>query len=351
MQLNISAVGMVRQASISLDHLTVIAGQNDTGKSTIGKVIFAIAHGLNDPLVKATQMGAAGDGEKADIARSIRHVFDLEFLDQALHKNGFKESVIELKSGRATAFRIKFAKEDELEIDEAALREVTDATIIEGPSIFQYAPLIMAVFDEHGMPYNKNDSLRIPYHAVDLARKLQSPSTASTAQKEQLVSEVQKFIDALKPQSRYLYEKQGFTCKEEKKGKSLKAGNVASGVKALSVLAALAHAGYIHKKTILIFDGPETSLHPEWQIAYAHIICKLADLGVKVVLTTHSPYMLEAIKEFTKNNPETKFYVSYQDSEGYIAYQDTMGDITPLINALSRPLYDLINTDDDDDEF
>ncbi|HLP57367.1 MAG TPA: hypothetical protein VK186_00990, partial [Candidatus Deferrimicrobium sp.] len=39
--------GMVEQADIRLDGLTVIAGENDTGKSTIGKILFSIFKTFN----------------------------------------------------------------------------------------------------------------------------------------------------------------------------------------------------------------------------------------------------------------------------------------------------------------
>ena len=42
MDINIKNVGIVKEASVKLNGLTVIAGENDTGKSTVGKLIFAI---------------------------------------------------------------------------------------------------------------------------------------------------------------------------------------------------------------------------------------------------------------------------------------------------------------------
>ena len=42
MDINIKNVGIVKEASVKLNGLTVIAGENDSGKSTVGKLIFAI---------------------------------------------------------------------------------------------------------------------------------------------------------------------------------------------------------------------------------------------------------------------------------------------------------------------
>lgn len=47
LNLTIKNVGIIKQANIALNGLTVIAGENDTGKSTVGKLMFAIVKALS----------------------------------------------------------------------------------------------------------------------------------------------------------------------------------------------------------------------------------------------------------------------------------------------------------------
>ena len=47
MKLYIDAIGKVVNSTIELNSLTLIAGENDTGKSTIGKVLFAIVQAFS----------------------------------------------------------------------------------------------------------------------------------------------------------------------------------------------------------------------------------------------------------------------------------------------------------------
>jgi predicted ATPase len=47
MKLKIENIGMIRHADIRLDGLTIIAGENDTGKSTVGKLIFSLVKAFN----------------------------------------------------------------------------------------------------------------------------------------------------------------------------------------------------------------------------------------------------------------------------------------------------------------
>ena len=48
MQLEITNIGKIADAEITIDGITVIAGINDTGKSTIGKVLFSFFSSLYD---------------------------------------------------------------------------------------------------------------------------------------------------------------------------------------------------------------------------------------------------------------------------------------------------------------
>ncbi|MDQ7068770.1 MAG: hypothetical protein Q9M40_12815 [Sulfurimonas sp.] len=42
MRLKIKNIGMISNADVLLNGLTVIAGENDTGKSTVGKILFCL---------------------------------------------------------------------------------------------------------------------------------------------------------------------------------------------------------------------------------------------------------------------------------------------------------------------
>jgi predicted ATPase len=47
MLLKIENLGMIEHAEVSLDGFTVIAGDNDTGKSTVGRLWFALIKALS----------------------------------------------------------------------------------------------------------------------------------------------------------------------------------------------------------------------------------------------------------------------------------------------------------------
>lgn len=47
MRLQIRNIGAIEQADISIDGITIIAGENNVGKSTIGKTLYAFLHDMS----------------------------------------------------------------------------------------------------------------------------------------------------------------------------------------------------------------------------------------------------------------------------------------------------------------
>lgn len=48
MKISLKDINKIREGSISLNGLTVIAGVNDSGKSTVGKMLFALIKAINN---------------------------------------------------------------------------------------------------------------------------------------------------------------------------------------------------------------------------------------------------------------------------------------------------------------
>lgn len=68
----------------------------------------------------------------------------------------------------------------------------------------------------------------------------------------------------------------------------------ASSVKDLAIfLLYLKHVA--KKEETIILEEPETTLHPDNQILLARLIAKLINAGLRIVVTTHSPYFLEQL--------------------------------------------------------
>ncbi len=79
---------------------------------------------------------------------------------------------------------------------------------------------------------------------------------------------------------------------------------------------------YVASRTdLLIVDEPELSLHPENQRRIARLFARLANLGIKVFITTHSDYIIKELNTLIMLNHDKPYLKrvakenGYQDSE------------------------------------
>jgi predicted ATPase len=111
----------------------------------------------------------------------------------------------------------------------------------------------------------------------------------------------------------------------------------------------LVHSRQITDKTILILDEPEVNLHPKWQIEYANIIVELVKAGANIIVTTHSPYILEALKTFSdKFDLKSNFYLAKKNNFLSNIF-DVTNNVGLAFSELSEPLIKL--NEGLDDEF
>jgi ABC-type transport system involved in cytochrome c biogenesis ATPase subunit len=419
MKLIIDNIGSITSASIELGHLTVIAGENDVGKSTVGRVFFALVQAFsNHPLeLRAMQirkirhafdeiqldlrravdladhpelntifkvqrlrglMGAVANldqigelrlaleklatansvpiiviqrsqklltaltdevrnltsGDDA-ISGSVFRALQSEFSEEIVNKSQTSDARISLVDGETTILKITFNDAGITTFWKDGPLGFDDATLVEGPAILQYRNALRG-FDALGALKFLHGS--IPFHSIDLIRKLESTRSA--------IPDIQStfptvFDDLYAGKMFYDPEKRDFLL--DQGSYKIASNNAATGIKAIAILEMLIKGGFVTNSTLLILDEPETNLHPKWQIAYARLLCDLAEKGANILVTTHSPYMLEALKGYSSKIDDAKFYLAQKDANRLVSYTDTMGDITPIIRALSQPLADLID--------
>lgn len=419
MKINLERIGAIQSASIDLVGLTVIAGENDTGKSTIGKVSFALVQAFSTfpiavkknaskqirrnlesiyflirqsfdlaqypeirsffstlrlhsedaydipytkmmNLLQTLELEAneqqlarldtirsriqkiqaefddVGSNDDA-IARLIHRALSSEFAGEIQYASSQSPAKISLIDGATTVLEMKTTNSEVLSFSGGDPLGFRDATLVEGPAIIQFHSTIRH-YDGVGLHEPASYRGAIPYHVVDLANKLRGGG-GNEAQPERVcnVFAGDFFFDD---------EKENFYLQRE--GLRIPSVNIASGIKALSIIEILNSNDYIDSDTLLILDEPETNLHPTWQIAYAKAICELAKRGARILVTTHSPYILEALKGYADESVESKFYLAKKEEDGIVNYIDTNGDISSIIESLAQPLADFLKDINDD---
>lgn len=383
MKLIIENIGMLEHAEISLRKLCVIAGENDNGKSTIGKIFFCIVKAINryrEDLQESKEFWANektdeiyfrlreairitgpevmdvlrrlrmssrhrlnAEEQLAAVDESIQRVFALtEFepsarqevlalrdeiqavLDQpeninqsienALNKVFASEFDASLLLHGATQGRIQLLENDltlmDLVVTDDGVRlmgevepvALKDATFIDSPLILNNHDVLARSQTLLDVDQRRSGRLSLPYttlHTKDLFDKLRTPalpvdlfSPDNTMRTDLVLGDLDALIDG---EVTYDKTERDFVFRRSS-GAAISIKNTASGIKVFGLLKMLVANEFVTKDTILIFDEPENHLHPKWQLKLAQVLLKLVESGVYVLVSSHSPYLIEALK-------------------------------------------------------
>lgn len=414
MKLILENIGMLKHAEITLHRLCVIAGENDNGKSTVGKIVFCIVKAINryrEDLQESKEFSVGEkieelyfrlrDGlrptspEMLDVLRGLRissrhrmnapeeqlvvldetiqRVFALaEFapdvqheiltlrdeiqaiLDQPENVNQSIEKALSkvfasefdgsLLLQGATEGRIQFVASDLPLIDLVVnpdgvrlMREVEpvalkDATFIDSPLILNHHDLLARSQTLLDMDQRRSGRLGQPYttlHTKDLFDKLRTPVLPLDLfeqDKAELAHEIQSIIDG-----EIAYDRSDRDFVFRRRGESVSIKNTASGIKVFGLLQILVTNEFVAKNTVLIFDEPENHLHPKWQLKLAQVLLKLVENGVYVLVSSHSPYLIEALKRGVDRaglDTESRFALAQEKS---IKDENRLSDIFEVL--------------------
>ena len=131
-----------------------------------------------------------------------------------------------------------------------------------------------------------------------------------------------------------------------KNGEDIDLKNLSTGLKTFAIIKMLLQNGTLEENGTIILDEPEIHLHPEWQLKFAELIVLLQkEFGMHILLTTHSPYFLNAIEVFSerhKIDDKCKYYVAENEGNSSII-KDVTGNTREIYRKLARPIQDLEN--------
>ena len=102
-----------------------------------------------------------------------------------------------------------------------------------------------------------------------------------------------------------------------KKGLDIDLYNASSSIK--QIVPLLMYLRYrAQKDDLLIIDEPELNLHPETQAKMLEILGILVNMGVRVLLTTHSPYFMAHLNNLVSGNTEEPALLKKQARSLYL---------------------------------
>lgn len=131
-------------------------------------------------------------------------------------------------------------------------------------------------------------------------------------------------------------------------------GAIANGLKSFAIIKRLLDNGYMQEDSLFIIDEPEVHLHPEWQLFFAELLVILQmKLKLKMLITSHSPYFLQAIEVFSKKyiiSDTVHYYLAERQEDGAIV-RNVDNDLDATYKLLAQPIiklremYEALNDD------
>ena len=409
MKLIIKNIGKLKNAEVEINGITVITGENNTGKSTVSKVLWSVFNGFykidekvyNEKVSELRKivdklMKENGYDRITDNFKDFFGIFDRteEKIAVELLKNNRSYSEKEIKS-------IINTYKENLEIGDISnlVDEINDTLKISDKEIIkvivsrvmnkEFHNQINTVFCKEKRNIGKIN-LEIKDRSIDL--KVEN-NEISDIQNYFLINKETVYIDnpfildsydyeeenhqthlannifsenensaiseiKVKKKLNNIYKKLNSVLSGEilenknskfvyrKNGEDIDLKNLSTGLKTFAIIKMLLQNGTLEENGTIILDEPEIHLHPEWQLLFAELIVLLQkEFGMHILLTTHSPYFLNAIEVFSekyKINEKCKYYIAENDANGSII-KDMTGNTRKIYRKLARPIQDLEN--------
>lgn len=415
MKLKIDNFAKIKKAEIDIDGITVIAGKNNTGKSTIGKILFSLFNStfkIDDRVINQYHSKISSIIIEIFYSGNKKHSINFGDINRLIKDIGKTKSRI-IDDNILKELIIKNIPDDVQNKDliQKAIKEISKINVISDEKIkleiisryFSevFSEQINNIFD---IKSKSNIELTIKGEKMDLSFKndkcvsfkskfniihnafyidnpfiidelsnghnftitgfpsLTGPIYSYSAIYENIISSLNKNNDILegifesviaKDKLKEIYilldkvlegnivkdKKDEFTLRFKDSDKTIFINNLSAGLKSFVIIKMLLEKGTLKEKDVLILDEPEIHLHPEWQILYAELIVLLEKyFNLSIIITTHSPYFLDAIDVYSskhKINKRVNYYLSEADKDGKFS---EMNDVTNNMELIYKKM-------------
>lgn len=380
----------IHRASIDLNGITVIAGINGSGKSTISKLLYSVFTRVE----MLNQLYAASFFTEIQPILEIHNQtvdaykpagFSLFFAVSNADPKAFLESLSRLmnvtgdlllnKDERSMRLldiikynlKIEVKGKEDLNIIISKCQEAVrdyEKKISERPS----GALINAVANEfsdaeikdkvsvseYGYEFFGNNAKNIPLiHSIHNTSYIATPmaleqfggqlflnqsehhdSHINMDIYQRIANVMQGVAEFSKEQNRYFYKRND--------GKTFLLFDSATGIKSFAFLQILLQGGFINDRSLIIIDEPEAHLHPQWIVEYAKVLVELnKQTKAKFFLATHSTDMVSALRYISEKEnilDDLSFYqaISSKDDEFAFDYHYLGTDIEPIFESFNK---------------
>ena len=363
MKISIEKIGKIHHSDIIIDGLTIIAGKNSTGKSTVIKSLFAIFNSFykitqtyrsyKERAIKSRILDLDNyfdifffNENPIDLNKvvlklistqteeDIKKVLNLYSLNEQLSESNFQKLILAIyKINQSTMQQVLYEETNNYFESEFS------SNINNVNSKHEIGSIKLKIKNEQIETYFQNDKLiDIPnFFSLNFKpiyiddpfiidtinqtdfRMFRSDSETNRTHRQVILSQYNKKesenpIDKIiiKEDIQIIYDKIEKILDENGTGivysynrgnedkKVLSIDNLSSGMKTFYLLKKLIENGTIEPNSPVILDEPEVHLHPEWQLVLAEIIVLMQKyMNLNFLINSHSPYFVRAIEVYS----------------------------------------------------
>lgn len=304
--------------------ITVIIGKNDTGKTGLLKLLYAVSRSL------------------VEIDRSDKVITLKSKLGEKLDKTFFPRksgigSLVTKGSDAPLNVQLTFSGSKTLEVQfsfskEAIKEPGSCSTNIEKfaegfNALFIPAKEVLTAFRAIPLTRENFEYEEFDDTYFDLIKSLRIP--ISKGKVVDIFSKLNKDLEDL-------FEGEIVQTLEDQTNPFIfKKGNTqftmtltAEGIKKVGILTTLIRNRELGRNTVIFLDEPETALHPEAQRKFAEMLFSLTKIeGVKVFLATHSYFMVNQFSIIARRQQESIKCVSLEKERGQKYIQANIYDL------------------------
>lgn len=398
MKLSIKNIGKLREAEVEINGITIVAGENNTGKSTVGKVLFSFLDsfsGLNKKrfLIKKNDVESVFfefleniNKENIELIQKLSDEILKNNLDKSeilkainINENFISEKNLEISSEKIFEIvKIKNEKYSQIILTELLNKEFDNQ--VNSLGLNEIGEIILTIKSEEiKVKVNKNkvveieneknlwnrviyidnpfvidtlDKLKffdvkyIKNHIENLESKLITNEiniSKKILMEEKLKNIEKKIEEVISGKIRFNQDKWIYEMNDKNE---LNIKNLSTGLKTFAIIKMLLQNGSLEENGTIILDEPEIHLHPEWQLKFAELIVLLQkEFGMHILLTTHSPYFVSAVEVFSekyKIDDKCKYYMAENIGNSSVI-KDITNNTREIYRKMARPLQELEN--------
>ncbi|ENP0863054.1 AAA family ATPase [Vibrio parahaemolyticus] len=201
------------------------------------------------------------------------------------------------------------------------LEEISNVVFLESPVYWKLRKTLVKSERSYMRRFIRQRAERltgIPKYFLDLVDMVEAKYKPSEEDKE--VRSLYHEIEALIGGELQILDSGDICFKEANSKKNININLTASGITNLGIISLLLKQNVIKKGSFIIIDEPEVNLHPAWQKVLVDILYKLSNLGVNIIIASHSVDMFKYVENIMEALPEDKvskhFAVNHLSSEG-----------------------------------